>query len=73
MNIPFVQDTTFSGVISTKNYGTSEDWYNAFTAISAIVFTNNTTTKSMTATDNYLKIFINGTEKYLQLFALSAT
>jgi len=29
MNVPFLQNATFTGLISTKDYGTSESWYNA--------------------------------------------
>jgi hypothetical protein len=32
MNVPFLQTATFTGLISTQNYGTSEDWYRAYLA-----------------------------------------
>jgi hypothetical protein len=35
MNIPFLQDTTFTGLISTKNHGTSQDWYNTVQALAS--------------------------------------
>jgi hypothetical protein len=35
MNVPFLQDTTFTGLISTKDYGTSADWYNATASVSS--------------------------------------
>jgi hypothetical protein len=33
MNIPFLQDTTFTGLISTGNYGTSQDWSDTYTIV----------------------------------------
>jgi len=33
MNIPFLQDATFTGVISTKDYGTSENWKEVYTLV----------------------------------------
>jgi len=33
MNIPFVQDVTFTGLLSTKNYGTSKDWFDTKTVV----------------------------------------
>jgi hypothetical protein len=33
MNIPFLQDTTFTGLISTSNFGTSQDWSEAYTIL----------------------------------------
>jgi hypothetical protein len=35
MNIPFLQDTSFTGLISTGNYGTSQDWNDAYTILQA--------------------------------------
>ena len=35
MNVPFLQDTTFTGLISTKNYGTSQDWSQAYSLVQA--------------------------------------
>lgn len=35
MNIPFVQDTSFTGVISTLNYKTSQEWAESYTSIQA--------------------------------------
>ena len=33
MNIPFLQDATFTGLISTKNDGTSENWKEVYTLV----------------------------------------
>jgi flagellar basal body rod protein FlgB len=33
MNVPFLQDTTFTGLISTKSYGTSQEWSQAYSLI----------------------------------------
>lgn len=33
MAIPFYKTSTFTGLISTKNYGTSEDWNSAYTTV----------------------------------------
>jgi hypothetical protein len=35
MVIPFLQTSTFTGLISTKINATSEEWYNAFTTVQA--------------------------------------
>lgn len=35
MNIPFLQDTTFTGIISTQDYKTSREWSQAFTLLQA--------------------------------------
>jgi hypothetical protein len=35
MNVPFLQDTTFTGLISTKNYKTSQEWSQAYSLIQA--------------------------------------
>ena len=33
MAIPFYKASTFTGLVSTKNYGTSEEWNSAFTTV----------------------------------------
>jgi hypothetical protein len=33
MNVPFLQDTTFTGLISTKSHGTSQEWSQAYSLI----------------------------------------
>ena len=33
MAIPFYKASTFTGLVSTKNYGTSEEWNRAFTTV----------------------------------------
>jgi hypothetical protein len=35
MNIPFVQNATFTGLISTQNYKTSQEWAQAYTLLQA--------------------------------------
>ena len=35
MNIPFVQDATFTGLISTQNYKSAEEWSQAYTLLQA--------------------------------------
>jgi hypothetical protein len=36
MNVPFVQNTTFTGLISTRDHGTSLQWYDAFLGVQAL-------------------------------------
>lgn len=33
MNIPFLQDSTFTGLISTQNHKTSEEWAKAYSIV----------------------------------------
>jgi hypothetical protein len=50
MVIPFLQTSTFSGLISTKSNATSEQWYNTFTTVQA----NSAQWNGGSATTNYL-------------------
>ncbi len=43
MIIPFLQDTTFTGLISTSTHGSSQDWYSAFQSISGDLNLKNAT------------------------------
>lgn len=47
MNVPFLQDTTFTGLISTKNYGTSQDWSQAYNLVQANSATWSNDTRSL--------------------------
>jgi hypothetical protein len=46
MVVPFLQNSTFTGLVSTLNYGTSLNWYNAYTTV---------TTNSASLSGVYLK------------------
>ena len=50
MVIPFLQTSTFSGLISTKTNATSEQWYSTFTTVQA----NSAHWNGVSATTNYL-------------------
>jgi len=50
MVIPFLQTSTFSGLISTKSNATSEQWYSTFTTVQA----NSAQWNGVSATTNYL-------------------
>jgi len=54
MTVPFLQDSTFTGLISTQNYGTSREWFDAFNTLSLFIETSsiniqNTTFDSLTS------------------------
>lgn len=33
MNVPFLQDSTFTGLVSTQSYGTSREWFRAYSLV----------------------------------------
>jgi hypothetical protein len=47
MNVPFLQDTTFTGLISTRDYSTSQEWSQAYSLIQSNSAAWNNDTKSL--------------------------
>jgi hypothetical protein len=54
MNVPFLQDTTFTGLVSTKNYGTSLEWSQAYSLIQANSATWEESADILPTVTNYL-------------------
>jgi hypothetical protein len=54
MNVPFLQDTTFTGLVSTKNYGTSEDWARTYSLVQANSSTWEESADILPTVTNYL-------------------
>jgi hypothetical protein len=54
MNVPFLQDTTFTGLISTKNYKTSQEWSQAYSLIQANSATWEESADILPTVTNYL-------------------
>jgi len=54
MNVPFLQDTTFTGLISTKSHGTSQEWSQAYSLIQANSATWEESADILPTVTNYL-------------------
>jgi hypothetical protein len=54
MNVPFLQDTTFTGLISTRDYKTSQEWSQAYSLIQANSATWEESADILPTVTNYL-------------------